>query len=242
MSQILKHDFGIIPHFSISCYFEHDPEGAMLDSADMTARLAEPISTAPLGTKPGPKYASYAVDSVVDHTAGIKSLSDDPMQRFKIAVNALRLEKPHTVIAREMPDWIEDTGSEEEDSDEYEEEITDCAVCGESIGSHEKSIRSEDLATKFDTASKDWPLLKGKSFDDPESSSNQSISREEEASSEVSSFGYDSQDGNMIYVPPFGDYCIECGEEDCAGAFAMTKPKLTMLGSGELGAYAVVDE
>ena len=67
-----------------------------------------------------------------------------PTRRFKIAVNALRLENPHAVIMKEIPHWTEDTGSEEEDSDEYEKEVLDCAVCGLSISNQAAEHTASD--------------------------------------------------------------------------------------------------
>ncbi|KAL8865303.1 MAG: hypothetical protein Q9174_006960, partial [Haloplaca sp. 1 TL-2023] len=225
-----------------------DYRRAELETAGVTAYLAEPISTAPLRSKPGPKYASYTVESAVEHKAVIKSLSDDPMRRFKIAIHALGLARPHTTIVKEIPHWIKDTGSEEEDSDDYEVEVTERAVCGGSIESRGDATPTEEMATNVDSASEEHPLLaKPATSDESKSTSNESHSREIETSSGVDGCtGSDSDvDDNWFYAPKLQNYCIDCGEEPCQGCgrpWQMAiEPRMMMLGCGELRAYAVVD-
>ncbi|KAL8964253.1 MAG: hypothetical protein Q9183_004584 [Haloplaca sp. 2 TL-2023] len=237
--KIFTHDFAIIPHFSVQCYFNPDRASAMLESADVIAYLAEPISTALLGSEAGPNYASLAVNSIVDPTAVTKSLSDVTTQRFKHAVIALRLEQPHRVIIREVEHWTADIGIEEEVLAEDEEKGLDRAACGESIASPDNSTGLEEVTMKTDTAN-----LEREDLDDQKSSLEESVPEEEEMRSETSSFVRYLEDGSMTYmtyVPTREHYCIECGKEDCAGAFAMTNPQLMMLGCGEFPAYSVFD-
>ncbi|KAL8867974.1 MAG: hypothetical protein Q9174_005304 [Haloplaca sp. 1 TL-2023] len=210
--KIFTDDFGITSRFSIKGNF--DATAPLVSDAETTAHLAEPVFTAPLYSEPGPNHASYVVRSVIDRTALIQSLSDDPSQRFKNAVKALGLDNPHTRSMREIPHWTEDSSSR-------------------------KSTRSDGLAARTDIANKEQPLaLESQSFDDQKSNGNENVSVEERMCSENGSCYHHSSDGTLMkYVPTREWYCNDCGEEDCAGAFEMTEPKLMMLGFGELRAW-----
>ncbi|KAL6712983.1 hypothetical protein ACLMJK_009379 [Lecanora helva] len=103
--KVFANDFGgIEPYFTIlecSRYYRGD-FAADLESAIVHAYLILPISQIPISAERGDDESSYAIDHTLNPKNLLQPLSDNEVHRFKLALNALRLEAPHIHVIEDI--------------------------------------------------------------------------------------------------------------------------------------------